>query len=70
MNMNPRRNISFIDFQNNLFGDIFSTFFENIGNRDNPTDEEIINELPETTIEDVSKLDQEKKKLHNLFGKF
>ena len=61
MNMNPRRNISFIDFQNNLFGDIFSTFFENIGNRDNPTDEEIINELPETTIEDVSKLDQEKK---------
>ena len=32
-----------------------------VGHRENPTDQEILNELPETQIEDVSKLDSEKK---------
>ncbi len=32
-----------------------------MGSRENPTDEEILNELPETQIEDVNKLDPEKK---------
>ena len=32
-----------------------------MGSRENPTDEDILNELPETQIEDVNKLDPEKK---------
>ena len=55
------RNISFLDLNNNNFGDIFDQFFSLIGNRENPTDQEILNELPETQIEDVNKLDTEKK---------
>ena len=56
-----RRNISFLDLNNNNFGDIFDQFFSMIGNRESPTDQEILNELPETQIEDVTKLDAEKK---------
>ena len=56
-----RRNISFNDFSSGLFGNIFSQLFQSLGNRENPTDEEILNELPETQIEDVNKLDPEKK---------
>ena len=58
---NRRRNISFIDFNDGIFGNIFSDFLRRMGSRENPTDEEILNELPETQIEDVNKLDPEKK---------
>ena len=58
---NRRRNISFIDFNDGIFGNIFSDFLQRMGSRENPTDEEILNELPETQIEDVNKLDPEKK---------
>ena len=57
-----RRRISFFDFNNGLFGDDFITqFLQRMGSRENPTDEEILSELPETQIEDASKLDPEKK---------
>ena len=56
-----RRNISFNDFSSGLFGNLFNELLQNLGNRENPTDEEILNELPETQIEDVNKLDPEKK---------
>ena len=57
-----RRIIPFFDFNNGLFGDDFLTeFLQRMGSRENPTDEEILNELPETQIEDASKLDPEKK---------
>ena len=57
-----RRRISFFDFNNGLFGDDFFTqFLQRMGSREHPTDEEILNELPETQIEDVSKLDPEKR---------
>ena len=41
-------------------GNMYQEIYSNLNNG-NPTDMQIINELPETTIEDVSKLDQEKK---------
>ena len=57
-----RRIIPFFDFNNGLFGDDFLTeFLQRMGSRENPTDEDILNELPETQIEDVNKLDPEKK---------
>ena len=56
-----RRNISFNDFSSGLFDNFLNEFLQRMGNRDNPTDEEILNELPETQIEDVNKLDPEKK---------
>ena len=58
---NRRRNISFFDFNNGLFDDFFTQFLQRMGSRENPTDEEILNELPETQIEDASKLDPEKR---------
>ena len=58
---NERRQIPFMSFNEGLFGDIFSEFLQRMGSRENPTDEEILNELPETKIEDVNKLDPEKK---------
>ena len=58
---NERRQIPFMNFNEGLFGDIFSEFLQRMGSRENPTDEEILNELPETKIEDVNKLDPEKK---------
>ena len=37
---------------------------------EHPTDKQILNQLPETYIEDVNKLDNEKKKLCDLFRRF
>jgi hypothetical protein len=56
-----RRTIPFMDFTNQSFGFNLTELIERLRNRDNPTDQEIMNELPETKIEDVNKLDPEKK---------
>ena len=56
-----RRQIPFMSFNQGMFDDIFSEFLQRMGSREHPTDEEILNELPETKIEDVNKLDPEKK---------
>ena len=55
------RHIPFMNFNQGIFDDIFEQFLQSMGNREHPTDEEILNELPETQIEDVTKLDPEKK---------
>ena len=62
-NGSRRRNISFIDFNNGDFDfdDFFSGLFQRMGSYEHPTEEQILNELPETEIEDVNKLDPEKK---------
>ena len=39
----------------------FEQFLQGIGRHENPTDQEILNNLPETQIDDVTKLDPEKK---------
>ena len=62
-NMSQRRMIPFIDFINNSFFNSIN-LDELVGrmrNIENPTDQEILNELPETKIDDVSKLDPEKR---------
>ena len=61
INMNSRRTIPFMDFANQSFGFNIQDLVERLRNRDNPTDQEILNELPETTIDDVNKLDPEKR---------
>lgn len=55
--------IPFMDFTNVNFSNSFNLadLIERLRVRDNPTSQEILNELPETTIDDVNKLDQEKK---------
>ena len=46
----------------NDFNDIFENVFSNVGSHhQHPTDKHILNELPETKIEDINKLDQEKR---------
>ena len=40
---------------------IFEDLIRRLGRHENPTDEQILNELPETQIDDVTKLDSEKK---------
>ena len=59
--MSRRRMIPFIDFTNNSFGINLDELIGRLRNRNHPTDQEILNELPETTIDDVNKLDPEKK---------
>ena len=50
------------NFQFNDFNNLFENAFSNVENlHQHPTDKHILNELPETKIEDVSKLEQEKK---------
>ena len=61
INMSSRRTIPFMDFANQSFGFNIQDLVERLRNRDNPTDQEILNELPETTIDDVNKLDPEKR---------
>ena len=60
-----RRNISFNEFNDlrtsGLFDNFLNEFLQRMGNHENPTDQDILNELPETEIEDVNKLDQEKR---------
>ena len=58
---NRIRNISINDLSSGFFENFINDFIQRMGNRENPTDEEILNELPETQIEDVNKLDPEKK---------
>ena len=64
---NPMQEGRFMMPFGNLFGmggnlnDIFRMLMERQMNRDNPTDTAILNNLPETVIEDASKLDVEKK---------
>ena len=60
-NSGRRRNISFLDLNSGSFDDIFSEFLRRMGSYEHPTEEQILNELPETQIEDVNKLDPEKK---------
>ena len=60
-NMSRRRIIPFMGFTNNSFGFNLDELIGRLRNIDNPTDQEILNELPETTIDDVNKLDPEKK---------
>ena len=50
-----------IPFSNFTFSEILDQLMNNLGNQEHPTDQQIINELPETQIDDVSKLDGEKK---------
>ena len=50
-----------IPFSNLSFSEILDQLMNNLGNHEHPTDQQIINELPETQIDDVSKLDGEKK---------
>ena len=66
-NSNNRR---FIPFSNFGFGgmssmggieEIFQQMLQRLGNHEHPTDQQILNELPETQIDDVTKLDTEKK---------
>ena len=59
---NNRMMIPFSNFSN--FGNMNSLFqqiLQNLGRHEHPTDQQILNELPETKIEDVTKLDAEKK---------
>ena len=56
-----RTMIPYMNIINRSFGFNFDELIERLRNRDNPTDQEILNELPETKIEDVNKLDPEKK---------
>ena len=58
---NRIRNISINDLNTDFLDNFFSDFLQRMGSRENPTDEDILNELPETQIEDVNKLDPEKK---------
>ena len=61
-NQRRRRFIPFMNFNNEgALENIFEQFLQSMGNREHPTDEEILNELPETQIEDATKLDPEKK---------
>ena len=60
-NNRGRRQIPFMRINDGIFENIFEQFLQRMGSREHPTDEEILNELPETQIEDVTKLDQEKK---------
>ncbi len=62
-NSNQRTMIPFMDFTNDNFFSAFNIqeLIERLRNRDNPTDQEILNELPETKIDDINKLDPEKK---------
>jgi hypothetical protein len=64
-NRGNRRNISFNEFNDlrtsGLFDNFLNEFLQRMGNHENPTDQDILNELPETEIEDVNKLDQEKR---------
>ena len=60
-NNRRRRQIPFMSINDGIFENIFEEFLQRMGSREHPTDEEILNELPETQIEDVNKLDQEKK---------
>ena len=56
------RIIPFVDINNrSTMGTIFNQIYSNLESGVRGTDREIMNELPETTIEDVSKLDAEKK---------
>ena len=62
---NQRTNRLMIPFLNlsNMGGmeDIFQSIMNRMRNHENPTDQQILDELPETQIEDVTKLDPEKK---------
>ncbi len=58
---NRIRNISINDLSSGFLDNFFNEFLQRMGSRENPTDEDILNELPETQIEDVNKLDPEKK---------
>ena len=55
----PRRMIPFSNFGN--FDEILNQLMNNLRNQDHPTDQQILDLLPETQIDDVSKLDGEKK---------
>ena len=46
---------------NNNFGIFLGQFIQRMRNHEHPTDQHILNELPETQIDDVTKLDSEKK---------
>ena len=61
VNTSARRRIPFMEFANNSFHFDLEDMLRSLRNRGNPTDQEILNELPETTIDDVNKLDPEKK---------
>ena len=57
-----RRIIPFIDINNrNTIGTIFRQVYSDLESGVHGTDRQILNELPETKIEDVSKLDADKK---------
>ena len=45
----------------NRMSDILNHFFNNVVNRDHPTDQQFLNALPETIIDDINKLDNEKR---------
>ena len=64
-NSSQNRNRLMIPFFNlgNMGGmdDIFQNIIRRMRSHENPTDQQILNELPETQIDDVSKLDPEKK---------
>ena len=57
-----RMNIPFSSI-NNTFGmnSFLQHFLQNMGRHEHPTDQQILDELPETKIDDVTKLDPEKK---------
>jgi hypothetical protein len=61
LNTSQRRTINFMDIENGNFNSIIEDLLGRLRSRENPTDQEILNELPETTIDDVNKLDPEKK---------
>lgn len=63
LSMRRRQFIPFNMFSNNdnNFDSFFGQFLQRMRNHEHPTDQHILNELPETEIDDVTKLDPEKK---------
>ena len=61
VNNTNRIHLPFDFFNNPEISAIFEQMRQNMRNRGSPTDQAILNELPETQIDDVTKLDPEKK---------
>ena len=61
-NSGRRMNIPFSNFSTmGGMDSFFQQILQNLGRHEHPTDQQILNELPETKIDDVSKLDAEKR---------